>query len=143
MDRILSTLQGRVLEAVGPLSQLLEAINDDEPQLSMDQIGEAVKTALTLLANASLQISEVRRTRVLEEYNRELLPFAIAKECDWASAAPRLFGPNFLKEATDYLQQLQLLRKGQVFTRPPCTVSRGAAEASHGVNPSTPDQVAS
>ena len=71
---------------------------------SYNQIGEAVETALTLLANASLQISEVRRTRVLEEYNKELLPFATAKECDWASAAPCLFGPNFLKEATDYLQ---------------------------------------
>ena len=46
MDRTLSSLQGRVLEAVGPLSQLLEAINDEDPQ---DQIGEAVETALTLL----------------------------------------------------------------------------------------------
>ena len=78
MDCILSSLQGRVLEAVGPLSQLLEAINDEDPQISMDQIGEAVETALTLLANASLHMSEVRCTKVLEEYNEELLPFATA-----------------------------------------------------------------
>ena len=71
MDRTLSTLQGRVLEAVGLLSQLLEAVNDDDPQLSMNQIGETVETALTLLANASFQISEIRRTRVQEEYKQE------------------------------------------------------------------------
>ena len=144
MDCTLSSLQGRVLEAVGPLSQLLEAINNEDPQISMDQIGEAVETALILLANASLHISEVRRTKVLEEYNKELLPFATAKECDWASGAPRLFGPNFLKEATDYLQQLQLLRKAKekpVFQQTPCTTSRGGAKASHGVNPCTPAQL--
>ena len=131
MDRTLSSLQGRVLEAVGPLSQLLEAINDEDPQISMDQIGEAVETALTLLANASLHISEVRRTKVLEEYNKELLPFATAKERDWASGAPRLFGPNFLKEATDYLQQLQLLRKAKekpVFQQTPLHNQQGGSK---------------
>ena len=131
MDRTLSSLQGRVLEAVGPLSQLLEAINDEDPQISMDQIGEAVETALTLLANASLHISEVRRTKVFEEYNKELLPFATAKERDWASGAPRLFGPNFLKEATDYLQQLQLLRKAKekpVFQQTPLHNQQGGSK---------------
>ena len=131
MDRTLSSLQVRVLEAVGPLSQLLEAINNEDPQISMDQIGEAVETALTLLANASLHISEVRRTKVLEEYNKELLPFATAKKHDWASGAPRLFGPNFLKEATNYLQQLQLLRKAKeklVFQQTPLHNQQGGSK---------------
>ena len=35
MDRTLLSLQGRVLEAIGPLSQQLE-INDEDPQISMD-----------------------------------------------------------------------------------------------------------
>ena len=42
LDHTLSSLQGQVLEAVGPLSQLLEAVNDEDPQLSTDQIGKAV-----------------------------------------------------------------------------------------------------
>ena len=50
--------------------------------------------ALTLLANISLHISEAQRTKVLKEYNKELLPFDTAKKLDWASGAPRLFGPN-------------------------------------------------
>jgi len=51
-DRSLYTLQGLILEAIGPLSQLLEAVNDPNPQVSMDQVGEAVETANSLLANA-------------------------------------------------------------------------------------------
>jgi len=88
----------------------------------MDQIGDAVETALTLLANASIHISGVRRTKVLEDYNKELIPFAAESEHDWTSGALRLFGPSFLKEASDYLQQLQLVRKVH---QPPCAPSRG------------------
>ena len=97
LDWTLTNLQGQVLEAVGPLSQLLESIKNEEAQPSMDQIGKAVKTALTLLANASIQILAVRRTKVLEDHNKELVPFAAVKERDWASGASRLFGPSFFK----------------------------------------------
>ena len=96
----------------------------------MDQIGEAVETALTLLANASTQVSAVRRTKILEDYNKELVPFVAAKERDWTSGAPRLFRPNFLKEATDYLQQLQLLRKAKekpVFQQAPLCNQQGGS----------------
>lgn len=110
-DRSISKLQGLILDAVGPLTQLLEVVNDEQPQVTMEQVGEAVETALSLLANASYQMSAMQQSKILEEYNKELLTFAAAKNCDWVSAAPYLFGPNFLKEASDYLQQLQLLRK--------------------------------
>ena len=126
-DRSLYTLQGLLLEAIGHLSQLLEAINDLDPQVTMDQIGEAVETAVTLLANASNKMSLMRRTKIMEEYNKELVPFAAAKERDWASAAPRLFGPNFLKEAADYLQQLQLVWKVK---EKPASVFRQALSSS-------------
>ena len=53
----------------------------------------------------------MRRARILEEYNKELVTFAGAQERNWASAAPQLFRPNFLKEAADYLQHLQLIHK--------------------------------
>lgn len=111
LDRSLYTLQGLLLEPIGPLSQLLEAVNDPDPQVTMDQIGEAVETAITLLANASNKLSLMRRARILEEYNKELVAFAAEKERNWTAAAPRLFGPNFLKEAADHLQHLQLVRK--------------------------------
>ena len=136
-DRSMSKLQGLVLDAIGPLTQLLEVVNDDQARVTTDQISEAVETAISLLANASYQISAVRRPKVLEEYNKELLPFAAASERDWASAAPHLFGQNFLKEASEYLQQLQLMRKVKEkpslgFRQPPCKASRGAGITSHG-----------
>ena len=131
LDRTLHTIQGRMLEAVGPLSQLLESVNSDEDPPSMDQIGEAVETALTLLANASIHISSVRRAKVLEDYNRELVPFAAEDERDWTSGAPRLFGPNFLKEASEYLQQLHLVSKVKqkpVFQQPPLRSQQGGTK---------------
>ena len=135
-DRSLYTLQGLILEAVGPLSQLLEAVNDPNSDVTMDQIGDAVETAITLIANASNKTSLMRRTRVLEEYNKELVTFASAGERDWTSAAPRLFGPNFLKEAADYLQHLQLIRKvkqpSQGFRQPPSRGQQGGGGGGGG-----------
>ena len=140
-DRSLYMLQGLILEAVGPLSQLLEAVNDPNSDVTMDQIGDTVETAITLIANASNKISLMRRTIVLEEYNKELVTFASAGERDWTSAAPRLFGPNFLKEAADYLQHFQLIRKvkqpSQGFRQPPSRGQQGgggAEDLSHGDN---------
>jgi len=72
-DRSLYTLQGLILEVIGPLSQLLEAVNDPNPEVSMDQLGEAVETAITLLADASNKTSLMRRTKILEEYLSHLL----------------------------------------------------------------------
>jgi len=80
----------------------LEAVNDPEQQVSMEQIGETVETAITLIANTSNKVSLMRRTKTMDEYNKELVSFITADERDcWASAAPCLFGPNFLKEAAD------------------------------------------
>jgi len=52
----------------------------------------------------------MRRTRTLQDYNKEHVIFAAAQEMDWTSATPRLF-QNYLKEAADYLQNLQLIHK--------------------------------
>ena len=108
-DCSLYTLQGLILEAIGPLRQ-----SDPNPQVSLDQIEEAAETAIIILANcpnACNKTSLIRRTKILEEYNKELVIFAGAQERNWASAAPQLFGLNFLKAPAHYLQHLQLVRK--------------------------------
>ena len=140
--RSLFTLQGLILETIGPLSQLLEAVNDPEPSVSMDQVGDAIETAIILLANAANKTSVMRRTRILEEYNKELVPFATAQERDWTSAAPRLFGPTFLKDAADYLQQLQLIRKvkaklTQNFRQAPPPSQRGGRQRTEAMETAT------
>ena len=132
LDKTLSSLQGRVLEAVGPLSQLLECINSEETLPSMDQIGDAVEAALTLLA---LHISGIRRTKILEDY-KELVSFAATEEHDWTSGAPQLFGPNFLREASDYSSYscLEKLKRSRFFSSPPPPPSRAISRGAGSRN---------
>ena len=113
MDRSLSRVQNFVLDAVAPLSSLLDALNADEVDISVDQMAGAVETALTLLGNASVQLSNLRRTKVLEEYDKNLLALVDGKETEFAAEAPMLFGESFPKKATDYLQQLKLLQRAK------------------------------
>ena len=44
----------------------------------INQIDEAVKIAIILLAN-SFKMSLIRRTKILEEYTKELVSFAATK----------------------------------------------------------------
>ena len=80
-DHSLYTLQGLILEAIGRCSQLLEAANNPNLQLTMDQIGDAVETAITLLANAANKTLLMRRTKILEEYNKKLQLHLFADDC--------------------------------------------------------------
>jgi len=47
-----------------------------------------VETPIISLANASNKSSLIRRTKILEEYNKELMTFAGAQERNWARTAP-------------------------------------------------------
>ena len=48
------------LDALTPLAELLEQING-EKEITADQVGYAVESAITLLGNASAQMSTLRR----------------------------------------------------------------------------------
>ena len=69
MDHSLCMPQGLLLEPIGSLSQLLEAVNDPNSEVTMDQIGEAIEMAITLLANA---VADEKS----QDYNKELVTFA-------------------------------------------------------------------
>ena len=96
-----------------------------------ERVGYAVESAITLLGNAFTQMSTLRRQKVLEEYNKELLTFAQGKdrEAEFLKAAPELFGPKFPRDATEHLEQLAALQKAKsssnsnnnslVFRKPP------------------------
>ena len=51
-------------------------LNKDDTDISTDQVGYTVESAITLLGNAFAQMSMLCRQKVLEEYNKELLMFA-------------------------------------------------------------------
>ena len=103
------------LEPTGLFSQLLEAVNDPNPEDTMDQIREANEMAITLLANASNKLLLMRRASILEG------ACYICCRKNWATVAPRLFGLKFLQEAADHLSAgLENNRShSRIFNSPP------------------------
>ena len=88
----------------GPLTDLLERINrsvpsegqEDEEEQGMDLqlIEDSVQSALAFLGNAATQFSAYRRTKIQEEYNKDLVSFSEEIESDLRAAAPLLFGQS-------------------------------------------------
>ena len=133
-DQSLARLQALMLDVVGPLTDLLERISrsipsegqeDEKDQgLDLQVVEDSVQSALAFLGNAATQFSAYRRTKILEEYNKDLVSFSEEVEPDLQAAAPLLFGQSFTKQAADHLGQVEALRKvkgkgKKVFSRPP------------------------
>ena len=116
-DQALSRIQALNSNALSPLSKLLERLNKDDTDISTDQVGYTVESAITLLGNTFAQISMLCQQKVLEEYNKELLTFAQGRaqgrEMEFLKAAPELFGPKFPHDATKHLDQLAALQKAK------------------------------
>ena len=127
-DTALARLQALTLDAVGPLTDLLEKMaavgESSEDSLDLQVVEDAVQSAVVLLGNASTQFSIYCWTKVLEEFNKDLISFAKEKEPELRGAAPQLFDSAFTKQAADYLEQMETLRKAKgkgkkVLSRPP------------------------
>ena len=76
-DKVLASLQALTLDAVGPLIHILEKLNSEESEINADEVGYVVEPAITLIRNASSQMSILQRQKVLKE---ELLSFAQDRE---------------------------------------------------------------
>ena len=87
-DKTLARLQALTLDAVGLLTDLLEKLNSDTVEIDTDEVGYTVESAITLIGNASSQISILRREKILEEYNKDLLSFTQDREGEFIKAAP-------------------------------------------------------
>ena len=112
-EKTLARLQALTLNAVGPLTDLLEKLNSDAVEIDADEVSYAVESAIMLIGNASSQISILRREKILEEYNKDLLPFAQDREGEFIKAAPMLFGAQFPKDVADHLEQVAALRRAK------------------------------
>ena len=67
-EKSLTRIQALMLDAIIPLTKLLDILNNEEKEVTL---GYAV--AITLLGMASAQMSTLRHQKVLEEYNKDLL----------------------------------------------------------------------
>lgn len=93
-DQALARTQALYSDTLGPLTEVLELLNkegEDFTEEHLNQVGYAVESAITLLGNAFAQMSQLRRQKILEEYNKELLTFAQGRK-SFLKAAPELFG---------------------------------------------------
>ena len=112
-DWTLSRIQALTLDALAPQTSILELFNLDAEEIQSEVVAKAVESAVVLLGNASSHISNLRRTKVLEEYNKDLVTWAQDREGEFLKAALQLFGPEFPKDATTHLEQVAALRKAR------------------------------
>ena len=108
-DKVLTRLQALTLDAVGSLTSILEKLNSSDAEIDADEVGYAAESTVTLLGNASSQMSALRRQKILEEYNKDLLSFVQDREEEFTKAAPQLFGAQFPKDAANHLEQVAAL----------------------------------
>ena len=94
-DKQLARTQALLLDAVGPLSFILEEAN--KGQLPPKATMEAAQTALRLLGNASANISRKRRRAAITNMNNRLVDMAEDDQL-FAKAAPNL-GDGFAMKA--------------------------------------------
>jgi hypothetical protein len=105
MDRELSRVQTFMLDTLAPLVAIYEYTHD----LSPDDIKEATTAAIKLLGNASAQVSQLRKEKVITSINKSLLPL-IKEDGVFSRAHPHLFGANFGKRSKEFMEQVKALR---------------------------------
>ena len=120
-DTALARLQAFTLDAIGPLTDLLEKMaacgNSSEDSLDLQVVEDAVQSALVLLGNACTQLSVYHHTKILEDFNKDLISFAEENKPELRGAALHLFGSAFTKQVADHLEQVETLRKAKGKTK--------------------------
>lgn len=123
-DRELARLQTFVLDSMAPLSALMELLSHDTDWVSIEDVRNATLTATELIGNASAQISHLRREKLMQSINKNLLPL-VKEDGAFLEAPPNLFGPDFSKRAKDHLDQVKSLKAATLPTRPQSTGRSG------------------
>ena len=108
-DRQLAKQQALMLDAVGPVTYILEEAV--KGQLNQKSVIDAAQTALHLLGNASMHANRERRRNVIQSMNPQILDMA-DEDAIYEAAAPSLFGDGFCKKAKERDEELQSLKLG-------------------------------
>ena len=112
-EQDLARVQAFALNPVGPLVQLLEV--SQSGTLEQDEAIATLSVAITLLGNASSQISRIRRRKALKELNADIQDLADKEEI-FKEAAPKLFGNGFERTAKERAEAVKLL-KGHILLK--------------------------
>lgn len=116
-DGQIQRLQSFVLDAVAPLTSIVEA-NSKGETISHKQAVNAATAAIELVGNASSQMSHYRRTRIITGLNKTLLPL-LDDDKNFKQAAPNLFGSDFAQKSKDLVDQVKAMRSSVRDPKPP------------------------
>ncbi len=110
VDRESARMQTFMLDAMAPLSAILDADSNGNP-LSYEDTLTVVESALQLIGNASSKMSLLRRSKITGQLNKGLLPLAKDETVTkFAEAEPMLFGTEFAKSSKEYVDQVKAMR---------------------------------
>uniref|UniRef100_A0A1X7V3N9 Uncharacterized protein n=1 Tax=Amphimedon queenslandica TaxID=400682 RepID=A0A1X7V3N9_AMPQE len=87
----------------------MEMISHEADRVSTEDIKIATSTATELSCDMSAQISRLRRKKLMQSINKNLLPL-VKEDGDFLEAHPNLFGADFSKHAKDHLDQVKTLK---------------------------------
>lgn len=105
-DKELARLQALGLDAVGPLTRIVE--DACEGRLTASDNMDAVQTALRLLGNFAAQCNRTRRTAVLTALNPRIVDMA-EEDTLYHDAGINLFGDGFCRKAKERDDEMRAL----------------------------------
>lgn len=79
LNRALGHIQTLTLDSVGSLSEAIEMINceEDKIEVNLDKVGASLEATMTFIGNASTQTANLRRQKIMEDINKNLVPFTM------------------------------------------------------------------
>ena len=129
-DKELAKIQAFVLDALAPLSTILEETGEDQES----KVYQAAKAAVQLVGNASAKLSHLRRKKVVSGLNSALMPL-VEEDKNFSKAPPTLFGTEFAQRSKDHVDQVKAIRglpKQQQQSMPREPFFRGGPPSSRG-----------
>jgi len=107
-DKELGTIQSAVLDAMVPLTSIVEADAKGD-NVTHKQAVNVAKAAIELVGNARTRINHYRRTKIISQMNKALLPLT-EEDKNFADAAPALFGSAFAQRSKELVDQVKAMR---------------------------------
>lgn len=135
MDRELARVQALMHDPVAPLLWMIHSIDT----IPVDEARAALEDSVHLLGNASANLSQLRRRRILKSVNPELAD--LAEEDLFKTSAPNLFGAGFeqkMKERAESVKLLEVAKPQSLQSRKffrggrPTIPQRGGGQANRG-----------
>ena len=103
-DKELGPIQSAVLDAMAPLTSIVEADAKGD-NVTHKQAVNAAKAAIELVGNANARINHLRRTKIISQMNKALLPLTLLM-----LPPPALFGPAFAQKSKELVDQVKAMR---------------------------------